>query len=218
MRVTGRIDTPSLLEAEAEVEVAEARAAEARAHANELRLQADGADDAASPPRSRRRWRFPRPATVAGVVAAAVGIALLAASGYMLWFRHQVEQEHQRGAEFSSAAAQAVVTLMSIDSANANGNVAAILANSTGQFKDDFQAAADDFIKAAQDSKSATKASARVAAVESLTPDSAVVLVTAATTVSNSAGADQQPRNWRLSVTMLRDGTQIKLSKVEFVP
>lgn len=218
MQAAGRIETSGLLEADAEVEAAEARAAEARAHADELRMQVGCADDAPSPSRSRRRWRFPRPAKITGVLAVAVSIALLAASGYMLWFRHQVEQEHQRRAEFSAAASQAVVTLMSIDSANANGNVAAIVANSTGQFKDDFQSAADDFIKAAQDSKSATKATARVAAVESMTPDSAVVLVTAATTVSNSAGTDQQPRNWRLSVTMVRDDGQIKLSKVEFVP
>jgi Mce-associated membrane protein len=51
-----------------------------------------------------------------------------------------------------------------------------------------------------------------------MSPDSAVVLVTAATTISSSAGADQQPRSWRLSVTMLREGAQIKMSKVDFIP
>ena len=63
-----------------------------------------------------------------------------------------------------------------------------------------------------------TKADAQAVAVESMTPTTATVLVTAATTVSNSAGADQQPRNWRLSVDMVDDGQQMKLTKVEFVP
>ena len=51
-----------------------------------------------------------------------------------------------------------------------------------------------------------------------MTKDSAVVLVTAATTISNSAGANQQPRTWRLSVDVVDDGGQIKMSKVDFVP
>ncbi len=54
--------------------------------------------------------------------------------------------------------------------------------------------------------------------MQSMDADSAVVLVGTATTVSNSAGANQQPRNWRLSLTMVKDEDQIKMSKVEFVP
>ena len=51
-----------------------------------------------------------------------------------------------------------------------------------------------------------------------MSDDSAVVLVAATSHVTNAAGAKQDPRNWRLSVTVARDGDQIKLSKVEFVP
>jgi len=38
------------------------------------------------------------------------------------------------------------------------------------------------------------------------------------TNVSNAASNKQDPRSWRLSVDVTRDGDQIKLSKVEFVP
>jgi Mce-associated membrane protein len=55
-------------------------------------------------------------------------------------------------------------------------------------------------------------------AVESMSDDSAVVLVAASSRVTNSAGANQEPRSWRLSVDLQRDGGQIKMSKVEFVP
>jgi Mce-associated membrane protein len=207
-------------QAEAEALEAESRAAQARARADELRERADHAADGDGAPERgsvARRWR-PKPASVVALTAILSGGALLAASGYLLWGHHVDQQEQQRRAAFAATASQAVVTLMSIDSAKAEDNVRQILDNSTGQFHDDFQAEADDFVKTAQESKAVTKASAQAVAVESMTEDSATVLVTAATTVSNSAGADQQPRNWRLSVDMVDDGGQKKLTKVEFIP
>ncbi|KKF01303.1 hypothetical protein [Mycolicibacterium obuense] len=227
MRLLSRVDKTSTTtdeqslvgQAEAEAIEAEARAARARARADELReraaLQSDDVDK--SEPAGARRWR-PRPASLVAVVALLAGVALLVSSGYLLWGHHLEQREQQRRAAFAAAASQAVVTLMSIDSAKAEENVRQILDNSTGQFHDDFQAEAGDFVKTAQQSKAVTKASAQVAAVESMTSTTATVLVTAATTVSNSAGADQQPRNWRLSVDMVDDGQQMKLTKVEFVP
>ncbi|MBU9762852.1 hypothetical protein FR943_03145 [Mycobacterium sp. TNTM28] len=136
----------------------------------------------------------------------------------MVWDHQQVDREQQRRAEFAAAASQAAVTLMSIDSATAKDNVRQIIDNSTGGFKEDIESSAEDLVKAAQDSKASTKATAQAAAVQSMDADTAVVLVSSATTVSNTAGADQQPRNWRLSLTMVDDGSQIKMSKVEFVP
>lgn len=176
----------------------------------------DGDGDDNQPSRVRR-WR-PKLATVLGGVAVLVSGALMAASGYMVWFHQQAEREQQRRAEFSAAASQAAVTLMSIDSATAKDNVQQIIDNSTGPFREDIESTSEDLVKAAQDSKATTKATARASAVQSMDGDSAVVLVSTATTVSNSAGANQQPRNWRLSVTMVKDGGQIKMSKVEFVP
>ena len=51
-----------------------------------------------------------------------------------------------------------------------------------------------------------------------MTDTSAVALVAASSRVTNSSGANQEPRTWRLSVNLERDGGQIKMSKVEFVP
>ncbi|WKG05968.1 hypothetical protein [Mycolicibacterium sp. HK-90] len=178
---------------------------------------ADAHEDQSSDAGEKRRWR-PKLATLLAGVAILVSGGLLAASGYMIWFHQQTDREQQRRAEFSAAASQAAVTLMSIDSATAQDNVRQIIDNSTGQFKDDIQSSAEDLVKAAQDSNATTKATVRASAVQSMDADSAVVLVSSATTVSNSAGANQQPRNWRLSLTMVKDGGQIKMSKVEFVP
>ena len=231
---------PSVIsQAEAEAAAAEELANAARARAEKLRAilasEAGGAaedDESADsetavvasggappePSTAQRRVRRPTVLTMVTMLAVLVSAALLTASGYMFHYHQQFEHEQQRRSEFAAAASQAVVTLMSIDGAKADDNVRQIIANSTGQFRDDFQADAKDFVQVARESKAATKATVRSAAVESMTPDSAVVLVTAATTVSNTAGTNQQPRNWRLSVTMIRDGAQLKMSKVEFVP
>ncbi|MED5810966.1 hypothetical protein VST63_01220 [Mycolicibacterium sp. 050232] len=165
-----------------------------------------------------KRSRRPRLSTLLAGVAILVSGALIAAGGYVLWYHQQADVEQQRRAEFAAAASQAAVTLMSIDSATAQDNVRQILDNSTGQFKADIESSSEDLVKAAQDSKATTKATVGASAVQSMDGDSAVVLVSTSTTVSNSAGANQQPRNWRLSVTMVKDGGQIKMSKVEFVP
>jgi Mce-associated membrane protein len=225
--------------AEAEALAAEAIADAARARAVELRQlvpagsgpsapspdgeaphHAEGsptepADDPSS--ETTRTTRRPRVSTLIAGVAIAVTCAFFGASGCMVWQHQQIMSEQQRRAQFAAAAPQAVVALMSIDSSKAESDVQRIIENSTGRFRDDFQSAATDFVKAAQDSKAVTKATVRSSAVESMTADTAVVLVTADTTISNSAGADQQPRNWRLSVDVTQDGGQIKMSKVDLV-
>lgn len=165
-----------------------------------------------------RRFRRPGWTTVAAGIAVLCTCALLAASAYMTWHHRQAVGEQQRAAEFAAAARQIVVTLMSIDSTKAKDDVQRIIDSSTGQFRDDFQSAADDFIKVSQDAKVSTKATVQGAAVKSMTDDSAVVLVAARSTVTNAAGANEEPRSWRLSVNLARDGGQIKMSSLEFVP
>lgn len=71
-----------------------------------------------------------------------------------------------------------------------------------------------------EESKVVEQGTVQLAAVDldTLTRDSAVVYVASTSEVTNSAGAKQDPRNYRLIVTMTRDGGQLKMSKVEFVP
>lgn len=212
--------------AEAAADEAEALATAARAHARAIRLrreaEAAGDVDAVTEPvgeSTRHRFlRFPRWTTVALGIAILCTCALLVASGYLTWLHRQAEARHHHAAEFVAAARQVVVTLMSIDSTKAKDQVQRIIDGSTGQFRKDFQSAADDFIKVAQDSKVSTTATVQGAAVQSMTEDSATVLVAATSTISNAAGANQQPRSWRLNVNLTRDGGQIKMSSMEFVP
>jgi Mce-associated membrane protein len=168
---------------------------------------------------NRRRRRFGRILRVlAATVAIACTAALITLSVLMVIdHRHQAAEQQSR-AEFTAAGRQSVVTLMSLDFNKAKDDVQRIIDNSTGTFKDDFKNQAEDFVKVAQDSKVITEVTVNSAAVESMTNDSAVVLVSATSRVTNAAGAKQEPRSWRLSVNLQRDGGQIKMSKVEFVP
>ena len=54
----------------------------------------------------------------------------------------------------------------------------------------------------AQDSKVVTDVTVNATAVESMSPDSAVVLVAATSRVTNASGAKQEPRAWRLWVNL----------------
>ncbi|TFV59723.1 hypothetical protein E4P42_07500 [Mycobacterium sp. PS03-16] len=169
----------------------------------------------------RRRIRRPSwlSATRIAVSAALVIlVAALAASGYMVWHHRQAVSEAQRGAEFAAAARQGVVSLMSLDFNKAQEDVQRIIDNSTGRFREDFQAQAEDFASVAQESKVITEATVNSTAVQSMSEDSAVVLVAATSRITNTTGARQEPRTWRLSVELEREGDRIKMSSVEFVP
>ncbi len=107
---------------------------------------------------------------------------------------------------------------MSLDFNKAKEDVQRIIDNSTGQFRDDFKNTADDFIKVAQDSKAVTETNVTGTAVQSMTNDTAIVVVAASSKVTNAAGAKQEPRSWRRQRRPGRDGGQLKMSKVEFVP
>lgn len=174
-------------------------------------------DSPASPtPRTagaRRALRW----TAAGAAMLSIG-ALVTVSVLMVIHHRGVEADQRQAAEYAAAAKQSVVTLMSLDFNSVDEDVQRIIDNSTGDFRKEFEGQAKDFATVAKESKVITEATATAAAVESMTDTDAVVLVAATSKVTNTSGTDQEPRSWRLTVNLTRDGDQIKLSKVEFAP
>ncbi|BDX31162.1 membrane protein [Mycobacterium antarcticum] len=162
-------------------------------------------------PRIRLRW-------IAAALVILCTIGFLGASAYMVLHHRQATEQRQQSAEFAAAARQGVVTLMSLNFNSAADDVKRIIDNTTGDFKKDFQGQADEFTKVAQESKVVTEATVNASAVQKMSKDTATVLVAVTTQVSNAASNDQQPRSWRLRVDIARDGGQLKLAKVEFVP
>ncbi len=201
---------------------AQARAEAARARADELRRQLAEDEpgdvveiDQAPPPRSRS---LPWPAVGAGVAAAAT-VGLVVVTALMLWSHQKDSQQRQREAEFIAAARQNVVNLLAIDYNTAQDSVQRVLDGSTGRFRTNFEETAEDFIKALQDEKITTTATVNDAAMESMTAEGATVLISATSRREGpKAPKDQQePRVWRMVLTLERDGSAIKMSGVEFV-
>ena len=217
--------------AEDEAAAAEARAETARARAEELRRRIEQADEArptveADEAEPSAVVALPPPAPSTPMVnAVAVGVAamltagLLATSGYLIWQHQKSSQQRHSAAEFAAAARQDVINLMSIDYNTAEDSVQRVLDGSTGRFRANFADTAEDFVKALKDEKIVTKATVNDTAVESMTADTAVVLVSATSQREGpKAPKDQQePRLWRVVVSLERDGGQIKMSGVDFV-
>ncbi|WP_193047075.1 hypothetical protein [Mycolicibacterium baixiangningiae] len=177
-------------------------------------------DEAPADEQLQRRARPPVWKVVAATVAVLCTLALLTVSGLMIWQHTETEKHNRTAAEFEAAGRQGAVTLMSLNFNSAKDDIQRIIDNTTGQFKKDFEQQAEDFNQVAQESKVVTEVTVKGAAVESIADDanSGVVLVAAETKVTNAAGAKQEPRAWRLSVNLAREGDQLKMSKVEFVP
>jgi Mce-associated membrane protein len=176
-------------------------------------------DAVAEKPGWYRRWRRPRLVTLAASLAVIVIVASLAASADILVQHRDASQQRHRAAEFAAAAREGVVTLTSLDFNDAKTGVQRIIGNSTGSFRDDFAKMAGDFTKVVEESKVVERGTVQAVAVDldSMTNDSAVVLIASTSEVTNAAGAKQDPRNFKLIVTLNRDGGQLKMSKVEFV-
>jgi len=168
----------------------------------------------------RRRQRL-SPRHVRAGLTAATGCVLICAlfgtGGYLAWKHRGVVQERQRSAEFTAGARRSVTALTSLDFHTAKQDVQRLLDHSTGEFKREFQTNVDDFTKALEQSKVVTVGTVNAAAVDSMTGNTAVVLVAATSEVTNVQGVKQESRSWRLSVSMIDEGGQIKMARAEFV-
>jgi Mce-associated membrane protein len=216
----------SLAQAEEAVSQAEARAEEARARAAELRRRAEGdADEARHEPGRWSRWRrLPRwqvrpPSRKAVEIGAAAALisASLGASGFMVWQHVSLMHEHKRAAEFTAAARRGVEMMMSIDPDHARENIQRVIDNSTGALQSQLRVSSTYIVDDAQKAKVTTKATVQDAAVESLTDNSAVVLVVAQSDTTNPDKSKRPPVFWRLSIAVDWDGGQPKMSKFDFV-
>lgn len=169
-------------------------------------------------PAERAAWRRWMPAIAA--VVAVIGIcAFVGLSAYMVAQHRDATKHQQRQAAFVAGAKQGVLSMISLDFNKAKEDVQRVIDGSTGQFKDDFQQRANDFVSVVTQSKAVTEGTVNATALESINGNSAVVLVSATSQVTNAPpGKDVPPLVWRLRVTVSDIGGHYKMSKVEYVP
>lgn len=207
-------ESAQTVEVENAPDVEASEATEPDSCADEEAVEEAVAEADEQPRKSVRIWRRLR--WVAATLAVLAIGGFLAVDVLMLSHHRDVAQRQHQLGEYAAAARQGVVTLMSLNYETVDDDVKAILDNSTGEFKKDFEAHAGDFTKVARESKTVTTVDAAVSGVESMSDNEAVVLVAATTKVTNTAGAKEEPRSWRLTVHLSREGNQVKMSKVDF--
>lgn len=174
----------------------------------------DGADESTAEGAARRT-----PLKAALGVGLAAFVALAAVAG---WIGFRVYQDHrsdQERREFVEIARQGAVNLTTIDYQNADGDVQRILDSATGTFYDDFNNRAQPFIEVVKQAKSESVGTVVDAGLESQTDNEAQVLVAVNVTTTMADGAPQDPRSWRMRISVQKlDDSEFKVSNVSFVP
>lgn len=106
------------------------------------------------------------------------------------------------------------VDLMSLNYETADRDAERIINGSTGQFQKDFIEQREEFKKTAVDSRVVTTATVNAAALDSFDEDNQTARVLIVATTKQT---DQEPRAWRLQLTIEKQGDGYKASTAEFV-
>jgi Mce-associated membrane protein len=174
---------------------------------------ADSAADGAAPPKPR--MSHVRLALIAGLVAVVALAGLTGWMGYRAYNSYQGEKQRQL---FLQVGRQGALNLTTINWEHAEGDVQRVLDSATGQFYDDFQNRAAPFIEVVKQAQSKSEGSISEAGLESASSEEARVLVAVTVNTSNVGAPQQEPRAWRMRLTVTKVGDEAKVSNVEFVP
>jgi Mce-associated membrane protein len=200
--------TPALEAAVAEVQAEEAQDYDAAVAGEADRDSKDAA--LAKKPRSPERM-----ATVLGLVMV---VALGALAGWLGFRGYQSHQSQQQRQLFVQVGRQGALNLTTIDWQHADADVQRILDSATGTFYDDFSNRSKPFVDVVKKAQSKSVGTVTEAGLESQSGNEAQVLVAVSVKTSNLGAADQDPRYWRMRITVQKLGNEAKVSNVAFVP
>ncbi len=152
-------------------------------------------------------------------VGVAIVVALLGLGG---WLGFRLHQDHQVRAQrnlYVQVARQTAINLTTINYAEVDADIKRVLDSATGGFHEEFQNRSQPFVEVVKKVQSKTEGTIAEAGLLNYTNDQAQVLV-AISVKTSMAGAppDQEPRRWRMRLTVDKTGDSAKVSKVEFVP
>ncbi len=173
--------------------------------------------DSGQRPRSRR-WHDLPPHRLALVVGLAFVVALAALCGWLGYRAYESHQAERFRAELVQVGRQAAVNLTTIDFEQAEADVQRILDSATGEFYDDFTARSGPFIDVVQKVQSKSVGTVTEAGLESVNGQEGQVLVAVTVKTTNRGAPESQPRYWRMRLNVTRQGEDLKVSRVEFVP
>ncbi|HXO82071.1 MAG TPA: Mce protein [Mycobacterium sp.] len=179
----------------------------------------DAEEDGAGHTDKRRvpKWVSSIPGPIA--VGVAIIVALLGLGGWLGFRVHQDNQVQAQRNLYVQVARQTAINLTTINYTEVDADIKRVLDSATGAFHDEFQNRSQPFVEVVKKVQSKSEGSISEAGLLSYAKDQAQVLVAVAVKTS-MAGAppDQEPRRWRMRLTVDKTGDSAKVSNVEFVP
>jgi Mce-associated membrane protein len=170
-------------------------------------------DPAPAPKQARSHVRL------ALIVGTVVVVALGALVGWLGYHAYQARKADQLHELLVGVGRQGALNLTTIDAATADRDVQRILDTATDQFYDDFAKRSQPFIEVVKQAQSKSVGTVTEAGLESMTDNDGQVLVAVTVQTSNRGAPEQQPRSWRMRLTVKKTGKdEAKVSKVEFIP
>jgi Mce-associated membrane protein len=178
----------------------------------------DAEDDAGHDTKRRvPKWVSSIPSPIA--VGVVIIVALLGLGGWLGFRVHQDNQVQAQRNLYLQVARQTAINLTTIDYTEVDADIKRVLDSATGAFHDEFQNRSQPFVEVVKKVQSKSEGNIAEAGLLSYTKDQAQVLVAVAVKTSMAAApADQEPRRWRMRLTVDKTGDSAKVSNVEFVP
>ena len=151
-----------------------------------------------------------------------VGLIIIAAlAGVGGWLGYRVYQDREAQAQrnqYVQIARQTAVNLTTIDYTEVDTDIKRILESATGTFYDDFQKRSQPFVDVVKKVQSKSEGTVSEAGLLSETKDQAQVLVAVSVKTTIPAAPEQEPRRWRMRISVQQTGDGAKVSNVDFVP
>jgi len=157
-------------------------------------------------------------ARLAAVVGLVMVVGLTALVGWLGFTAYQQHQAREQRQLFVEVGRQGALNLTTIDWQHAEADVKRVLDSSTGTFYEDFSKRQQPFIEVVKKAQAISKGTITEAGLESESGDDAQVLVAVSVKTSNIGAAEQEPRVWRMRISVQKAGDGTKVSNVAFVP
>jgi len=158
------------------------------------------------------------PVRLALILGTSLTVALTAVCGWLGYQTIEARKAEQTRDTLLQVARQGAVNLTTIDYEHAEADVQRILDSATGEFYDEFNSRSAPFVDVVRKAQSKSEGTVTEAGMESITGQEGQVLVAVSVKTTTRGAPDEQPRYWRMRLTVTQSGAETKVSKVEFVP
>ncbi|MFB1297806.1 Mce protein [Mycobacterium sp. pW049] len=181
--------------------------------------EVDDVDESVDPDPDTAPTKTPMSHVSLALIAGLVGV--LALTGLVGWLGYRTYESHRAEEQrnvFLQVGRQGALNLTTISWESAEADVQRILDSATGTFYDDFQQRAQPFVQVVKQAQSKSVGTIAEAGLESAGDDQAQVLVAVTVQTTNAGAPEQQPRAWRMRISVQDIDGEAKVSDVEFVP